>query len=80
MRRITWERLTGERRGRVESEAWRVRFSLRPNDRSWLKADIQSLEIEVCLYEAFAVKVVLISVACPSLSLVTPLCPGRVLR
>ena len=52
----------------------------RPEVRSWLQADIQPPEIEVCLYEAFAVKVVLISVACPSLSLVTPLCPGRVLR
>ncbi len=34
----------------------------------------------VRLYEALAVKVVLVSVACRSLSLVTPLCPGRVLR
>ena len=50
------------------------------NVRLWLQADIKSLEIEVRLYEAFAVKVVLISVACPSLSLVTPLFPGRVLR
>ncbi len=52
----------------------------RANFRCCLQADIQPPEIEVCLYEAFAVKVVLISVACPSLSLVTPLCPGRVLR
>ena len=34
-----------------------------PNDRSWLQADIQSPEIEVRLYEALAVKVVLVSVA-----------------
>ena len=34
----------------------------------------------VRLYEALAVKVVLVCVASPSLSLVTPLFPGRVLR
>jgi hypothetical protein len=38
-----------------EPKAWHVC--------SWLKADIQSAEIEVCLYEAFAVKVVLVCVA-----------------
>ena len=29
----------------------------------WLQADIQSPEIDVCLYEALAVKVVLVCVA-----------------
>ncbi len=38
--------LTGERKGRVESEAWRVRDSLRPNDRSWLQGDIQRPEVD----------------------------------
>ncbi len=31
--------------------------------RSWLQADMQPPEYEVCLYEAFAVKVVLVCVA-----------------
>ncbi len=30
---------------------------------SWLQADLQPPEIEVCLYEALAVKVVLVCVA-----------------
>ena len=48
--------------------------------RCWLQADMGRPEIDVCLYEALAVKVVLICVAWLSLSLDTPLFPGRVLR
>ncbi len=33
------------------------------NDRLWLQADILSPEIDFCLYEALAVKVVLVCVA-----------------